>query len=131
MYKSNYLEIIYLFCILSISCSTPKVNNNSSLDINKNNNTEFVAEINLLSQKLDSLHIANINNIVTVEFTKVNGDYRKMKCTLQSNYLPETTNHDVVNNQNDKPNLSVWDIDANGWRSFKWDNLMGYSLEKA
>ena len=71
------------------------------------------------------------NNIVTVEFTKVNGDYRKMNCTLQSNYLPETTNHDVVNNLNDKPNLSVWDIDANGWRSFKWDNLMGYSLEKA
>ena len=54
-----------------------------------------------------------------------------MKCTLQSNYLPETTNYDVVNEQKDKPNLSVWDIDANGWRSFKWDNLMGYSLESA
>jgi hypothetical protein len=71
------------------------------------------------------------DNIVTVEFTKVNGDYRKMKCTFQSNYLPETTNYDVVNDQKDKPNLSVWDIDANGWRSFKWDNLMGYSLESA
>ncbi len=62
MYKSNYLEIIYLFCILSISCSTPKVNNNSNLDINKNINTEFVAKIHFLSQKLDSLHLANINN---------------------------------------------------------------------
>ena len=62
MYKSNYLEIIYLFCILSISCSTPKVNNNSNLDINKNINTEFVTKIHFLSQKLDSLHLANINN---------------------------------------------------------------------
>ena len=62
MYKSNYLEIIYLFCILSFSCSTPKVNNNSNSDIDKNINKEFVAKINLLSQKLDSLHLTNINN---------------------------------------------------------------------
>ena len=62
MYKSNYLEIIYLFCILSISCSTPKVNNNTNLDINKNINVEFDAKINLLYQKLDSLHLENINN---------------------------------------------------------------------
>ena len=29
------------------------------------------------------------DNIVTVEFTKVNGDFRKMKCTLQKDFLPE------------------------------------------
>ena len=62
MYKSNYLEIIYLFCILSISCSTPKVNNDTNLDINKDINLELKAKINILSQKLDSLHMANINN---------------------------------------------------------------------
>lgn len=76
------------------------------------------------------------DGIVTVEFTKVNGDYRKMNCTLNSSYLPEATkvDSDLIfdeKNNKSKDNLSVWDIDANGWRSFRWNSLQGYSIESA
>ena len=69
-----------------------------------------------------------LENIVTVEFTKVNGDYRKMECTLQQGYLPES---DKINKDESKTALSVWDINANGWRSFRWDSLKEYSVESA
>jgi hypothetical protein len=69
-----------------------------------------------------------LENIVTVEFTKVNGDYRKMECTLQQSYLPES---DKINKDESRSSLSVWDINANGWRSFRWDSLKEYSVESA
>ena len=78
-----------------------------------------------------------LENIVTVEFTKVNGDYRKMKCTLQNDFLPEALAKepdDLVwddKKEKTKESLSVWDTEANGWRSFRWDNLKEYSVESA
>ena len=69
-----------------------------------------------------------LKNIVTVEFTKVNGDFRKMKCTLQQGYLPESDN---INKDDSRSSLSVWDINANGWRSFRWDSLKEYSVESS
>lgn len=76
-------------------------------------------------------------NIVTVEFTKVNGDFRKMKCTLQKDFLPEALSkepEDLVwddKKEKSREQLAVWDIEANGWRSFRWDNLKEYSVESA
>lgn len=77
-----------------------------------------------------------LHNVVNVEFTKVNGEYRKMKCTLKSEYLPKPVNEDVSINEfkestTEKTSCPVWDIDANGWRSFKWDNVMEFSIESA
>jgi len=63
--------------------------------------------------------------VVTVEFTKVNGEYRKMEATLQSDKMPEV----VVEIEEKAPkkksdtSLSVWDVNAEGWRSFRWDKL--------
>ena len=63
--------------------------------------------------------------VVTVEFTKVNGDYRKMEATLQPERMPEV----VVEIEEKSPkkksdtSLSVWDVNAEGWRSFRWDKL--------
>lgn len=63
--------------------------------------------------------------VVTVEFTKVNGEYRKMEATLQAERMPQA----VVEVEEKAPRkknedaLAVWDINAEGWRSFRWDKL--------
>ena len=76
-------------------------------------------------------------NIVTVNFIKVNGEERIMKCTLREDYLPERLeieSKDLIwddKKNTSKESLSVWDVEAKGWRSFRWDNLKEYDIESA
>ena len=55
-------------------------------------------------------------DVVSVTFTKVNGDKRVLKCTLQETYLPEY-NSDSTRKKSDNV-ISVWDIESQEWRSF-------------
>ena len=73
------------------------------------------------SDVLDSLK----QGITVVEFNKVNGEYRKMQCTLSESFLPEQIDIEEAI-QKKKPNpdvIAVYDIEAKGWRSFRWANL--------
>ena len=64
--------------------------------------------------------------VVTVTFTKKNGDERVMKCTLNAEHLPqiqkEATEVSEVR-QTSNTSLAVFDVEAQGWRSFKWDSV--------
>ena len=73
------------------------------------------------------------NSVTTVVFTKVNGEQREMKCTLLSEYLPKS---DVAGKQlltetltkGENPStLRVWDVENNGWRSFRMDSINSVS----
>jgi hypothetical protein len=71
------------------------------------------------------------HNIVSVTFTKVNGEERIMRCTLQTNYIPNAPIQNgelVVEGKTTSNNVSVWDIDANGWRSFRVANVKNISI---
>ena len=62
------------------------------------------------------------NGIVTVVFEKVDGTLREMQCTLDKEFMPpqlltEEQNAAKVRTENDDL-LAVWDVNANGWRSF-------------
>ena len=62
------------------------------------------------------------NGIVSVVFEKVDGTIREMNCTLNKEHMPpqlltEEQNAAKIRTENDDL-LSVWDVDANGWRSF-------------
>ena len=64
--------------------------------------------------------------ILEVTFTKVNGDKRIMNCTLIDGVAPSS----ITEKKNDAPErkinedvLSVWDVDAKGWRSFRVKNV--------
>lgn len=69
------------------------------------------------------------NSVVTVIFTKVDGTERKMNCTLLPEYIPQV----VAEKQQllteslpktENPNtIAVWDIESNGWRSFRLDSI--------
>lgn len=64
--------------------------------------------------------------VAEVSFTKVNGDTRIMECTLKHDLLPVADmpkkKTDRVKKPNDKV-LSVWDVNAKGWRSFRVENV--------
>jgi hypothetical protein len=62
------------------------------------------------------------HNIVSVTFTKVNGEERVMACTLQPNLIPNATTQNgelIVEGKITSNNIAVWDVNANGWRSFR------------
>ena len=62
------------------------------------------------------------NGIINVRFTKVNGDERDMKCTLLSEYLPNQQEMDFTE-VDSKDYLAVWDVEVNGWRSFRVESV--------
>jgi len=69
----------------------------------------------------DLLH----SEIVTLTFTKKDGTERVMKCTLSENVIPFAI-LDAVGDKNHKKSdeaQSVYDLEAEGWRSFRWDSL--------
>lgn len=72
------------------------------------------------------------HNVVSVTFTKVNGEERVMKCTLQAEHIPNapTQNGELVveGSKNTSNNVSVWDVEANGWRSFRVASVKNVSV---
>jgi hypothetical protein len=64
--------------------------------------------------------------VATVSFTKVNGDTRIMECTLNGNHIDLDDLPKKKTDRVKKPNpavLSVWDVNAKGWRSFRVENV--------
>lgn len=71
------------------------------------------------------------NTVVEVEFTKVNGDLRKMKCTKNFDSIPNEK-HPIgkgVPVVNDSV-IRVYDVDADGWRSFRADSIKTFKVVK-
>ena len=83
-------------------------------------NKEYI--INMLHEK-----------VCKVVFTKSNGDTRVMHATLKSDLLPQKEQKDIkeeTKQRKENPNvLAVFDVDASGWRSFRWDSLKDFSTE--
>lgn len=73
---------------------------------------------------------------VVVTFAKVNGDERVMTCTLKDESIPEEhrpklkDTHPLkeVEEQKEDKTCTVYDINAKGWRSFRWANIKQIEL---
>ena len=64
------------------------------------------------------------SGIVNVKFTKTDGSEREMKCTLLENIIKP---HEKKTDREKKVNeniISAWDIDKEGWRSFRYDSVI-------
>ena len=66
-----------------------------------------------------------LESVVEVTFTKKDGTERVMNCTLQEDYLPETTG---VGKAASNDALSVYDVDKDDWRSFRWDSVKAVKI---
>lgn len=62
-------------------------------------------------------------NIVMVTFTKKNGEEREMLCTLREEFLPEVSGDSTVSSV-----VTVYDLENQGWRSFREDSVIDYYL---
>jgi hypothetical protein len=63
---------------------------------------------------------------VKIKFRKVDGSLREMTCTLNEGYLPPPDpDRPVVSPKAPNPEVqSVWDLEKEAWRSFRWDRLV-------
>lgn len=65
--------------------------------------------------------------VMKVTFEKIDGSTREMLCTLNSQYLPETTEKTTKNVRKENNDvISVYDIENDGWRSFRIDNVVKF-----
>lgn len=65
-------------------------------------------------------------NICEVVFTKKNGDKRTMLCTLLPDYLSDYKSKGMSKTSDNS--VSVWDIDADGFRSFVIDRIKTFKI---
>lgn len=67
-----------------------------------------------------------------VVFTKQStGERREMICTLRENAIPPATKSDSLSQAKvrtlNKEVIAAWDIEAQGWRSFRIDSVVSFS----
>jgi len=72
------------------------------------------------------------SGLVQVKFTKVNGEERTMVCTLNDGIVPPATKEDPLTQKkvraiNEEVQV-VYDVEKDGWRSFRWDSLVEYNV---
>ena len=70
-------------------------------------------------------HILGRGDILIVEFTKKNGEKRKMKCTTSLDRIPESEHpqEGSIFTYNTEETLRVYDIEKEGWRSIRVDSV--------
>ena len=88
----------------------------------------MVAELQITKQELvEKLQ----NEIVSVTFTKADGNDRTMICTKMLSKIP-TEQHpktekvaklDEEGNPIESDNITVWDTEIEGWRSFNYSRI--------
>ena len=64
-----------------------------------------------------------------VIFTKVNGEERNMVCTLKEGGIPKASKDPITQKKVrdiSEEVLAVWDVKAEGWRSFRVANVVSF-----
>lgn len=64
------------------------------------------------------------NHECEVQFEKADGSIRVMKCTLQSNLVPETNSP-----RKSAERITVFDTEVKGWRTIKFDRIISYTVQ--
>lgn len=70
------------------------------------------------------------DGVVAVKFTKKDGTDRSMVCTLSSKVIPtEYEPKGDATREKSSDALAVFDLEKEGWRSFRWDSVKSISVE--
>ena len=88
--------------------------------------SETVANLKGIPTKADLKKLLE-QNVLTVDFLKLDGDKRVMTCTLREDIKPAATKTDAMSQKKVREVsdavVSVWDVNAKGWRSFRYDRI--------
>jgi hypothetical protein len=77
---------------------------------------------------LDKLKTKLLDGKVTVEFTKLDGTHRSMLCTKNFTNIPEAQVPKGLIRKLNESVLHVFDLEKQGWRSIKIDNIQSWSV---
>lgn len=72
-------------------------------------------------------------NVLSVVFIKNDGSERVMECTLKPDLLPvqEQISEPKNTTRAENPDvLKVYDLENNGWRSFRVDSVLSYLVKE-
>ena len=88
--------------------------------------SETIANLKGIPTKADLKKLLE-QNVLTVDFLKLDGDKRVMTCTLREDIKPAATKTDAMSTKKVREIsdavVSVWDVNAQGWRSFRYDRI--------
>ena len=88
--------------------------------------SETVAALKGIPSRDDLMEMLR-KEVMEVTFLKLNGDERKMPCTLIASFLPPAKKDDPMTQKkvrevSDKV-CAVWAVEAKGFRSFRYDRV--------
>ena len=73
------------------------------------------------------------NKTLVVEFTKKDGEVRRMRCTLDPSNVGEVYEYKGSTQskigEKVQESQSVWDIEKGAWRSFRFDSVLDWYVE--
>jgi hypothetical protein len=78
---------------------------------------------------IDELREILKTELVTVVFTKKDGSKREMHCTMISEYLPVIELNPNIKYGPSPTIVTVWDLEQNAWRSFKFDSILSIETD--
>ena len=83
-----------------------------------------------MSLELHTSYLNNLhNNICFVQFTKMDGTLRGMRCTLRPDMLPTQTDlEEHTQRKQTTESIAVWDLEVKGWRSFRNDSVIDFKV---
>jgi hypothetical protein len=88
--------------------------------------SETIATLKGIPTKEDLKNLLE-QNVLVVDFTKLDGDKRVMTCTLREDIKPAATKADPLSQKKVREVsdavVSVWDVNAKGWRSFRYERI--------
>lgn len=95
-------------------------------DTNKNTVGDTVAALKGIPTRADLKNLLE-QNVLVVDFNKISGDKRVMTCTLREDMKPRATKTDTMSQKKVREMsdavVNVWDVNAKGWRSFRYDRI--------
>ena len=93
--------------------------------------SETIANLKGIPTKADLKKLLE-QNVLTVDFLKLDGDKRVMTCTLREDIKPAATKTDAMSTKKVREIsdavVSVWDVNAKGWRSFRYDRINAVNI---
>ena len=93
--------------------------------------SDTVAVIKGIPTKQDLKNLLE-QNVLVVDFTKLDGDKRVMTCTLREDMKPRATKDDAMSQKKVREVsdavVSVWDVNAKGWRSFRYARINSVNI---
>ena len=88
--------------------------------------TNKIAEMKGIPTK-EELKTMLEKEVLIVTFLKLDGDQRVMTCTLREDIKPTATKTDPMSQKKVREIsdavVGVWDVNAKGWRSFRYDRV--------